>query len=166
MFKFIKEMDFLGKGINFKVTEKGNNQTFYGGFLSLIYYAFFIYFTIIFGYNMFIIRFPQGYSQIKPGFYSGSEKLNFTDEPFIGGFRVESDDGQNLDISDFLFPIFMHYYENKHSGKFEFTRLKTIRCHKTISSKFLTKAFVLEEYFCPDLSEIPDITVKVIFSDE
>jgi len=163
---FIISQDFVGKGMNFKITANGNHQTFYGGFLSIIYYLLFFYFVFNFGYIMFITRKPSGYSQIKPGMKDKSEYLNFTENKFIFGFRIEDSDGVTVNTKGILFPIFSHIYRNKYNGLVEITRLKTVNCHNVIPENVDTKSYEVEEFYCPDLSKIPHKTLRGSHSDE
>ena len=157
IFEFVREQDFLGKGINFKSTKNGNHQTFYGGTLSLIYYTFYTYFSITFFYDMFIGRHPSGFSQVKPGYTKDTGKVKkFSDLPFVYGFRIEDDLGRMIKSDDILFPIFTHSYANKNNGKQEKIRLNTTRCHHTIPSDIDTTLFESENFFCPNLNEIGD----------
>ena len=112
---FVKENDFLGKGMGFKINSIPNHQTLYGGCLSIIYYCLFTYFAFTFGFSMFINRHPSGYSQIKPGASDSIHKVNFTTLPFLYGIRIEDDIGNTLNMDGMLFPTFVHRHKHKNN---------------------------------------------------
>ena len=158
---YVKSNDFLGSTMKFKINSCGNHQTFYGGFLSMVYYGFFFYFCFTFGYNMIFLRNPSGYSQIRPGFAKNTQPLNFTELPFSFGFQIHNSRGHTVDITDILFPIFILRETNHDTGVKTVTRLKTLSCDTVIpKDKIDSKSFKTSEYLCPDLSTIADKTLK------
>ena len=161
----IQKMDFLGGKMSFKINSMNNHQSLYGGCLSLIYYCLFLYFSFIFGFNMFIDRHPNGYSQIKPSVADNTHRLNFTEQPFIFGIRLEKNDGTPIQLDGHLFPIFTHV-QREEGGKTTRTFLKTVKCKNVIPHEYHTNIRNVDNFLCPDLNQIKEMTLEGDFFTE
>lgn len=156
--RFIKEWDFLGYSLHFKINKKGCHQTYYGGFLSICYYLALIGITIYLGIDMFLVRNPSGYREIKPNLTNkSSEYFNFTDNTFIIGYSIENTDNSLINTEDYLFTNFIYQYYNKAKNISETIRLKSRPCGEILSEKLVENPEHFKNYknfLCPDTSPI------------
>jgi len=114
---------------------------------------------------MFIDRHPNGYSQIKPSVADNTHRLNFTEQPFIFGIRLEKNDGTPIQLDGHLFPIFTHV-QREEGGKTTRTFLKTVKCKNVIPHEYHTNIRDVDNFLCPDLNQIKEMTLEGDFFTE
>lgn len=150
LFDFIKDTDFLGCKFPFRVEEDSKHKTYYGGFLSTVYYALFIYFSWYYIYSMFIVRIPQGFKQNIHGSFKNPEELNLTENPYVFGVSVVDSKDNNVNIQDLFFPIFVHKTMDRVTGDETSIRLNAIPCKEIVPETVEKGFYNLSNYLCPD----------------
>jgi len=96
----LKNLDFLGEGINFTIHNEPHLKTVCGGVLQVILYLIGIFLAFYFGRDFISRKNPQVYFELK----SSINVINMTykSEDFFFAVHLENYLGENLDVSEFI----------------------------------------------------------------
>ena len=166
LYSFFKSQDYLGSSVGFTINKKGKHQTVFGGIFSLLLTCLTWYFFFDYSSDMVYKQNPSGFNQLKPN--TGEAKsINLTNN-FLIGFQVTNWNGDFLNITEIVFPIFsFHHWTKDNNSKWheEIQPIKTVSCDNENRDKSINGNFNFKQFYCPDLAHAKDKSIYGYFGD-
>lgn len=170
----IKLMDMLGENINFTIDKKPTFKTVAGGTLSIFLY--FIVAIMCWSFGRQIIN-PFKKSNPVISYHEKISKnpqnITFTNTSFIFGIRLEDEDSNYFNHSEYLHHTLHYNFRNYLSKEKTSKELKLISCTdpkfviegNTIGPDDFFEGINRSEWLCPDLREHNNLTISGDWED-
>jgi len=164
----LKNFDFLGEGITFRIHKEPHLKTVCGGVLRVILYLMAIFLAFFFGNDFIGKKNPQIYFELK----NSLETMNLTyhANEFFFAVRFENSLGKSIDVSDYFHikATHNHYINNKAVYTLKSKDIPMVLCSNITFDKETEKFFQKvnkTQFFCPLIKKDSEITISGNFED-